>query len=61
MGDSTLPLEIIGTLAVHLIIAVVVDVASVVGRPEPEKPRQKLSLVDLDTRNVTPPSCSPRG
>lgn len=48
-SESTLPLVIAGTLAVHLIVAVVVDVASVVGRDETKKEIQKLSLVDIKT------------
>ena len=48
-SESTIPLVIAGTLAVHLIVAVVVDVASVVGREETKKEIQKLSLVDIKT------------
>ncbi len=55
MAESSLPLVIAGTLAVHLLVAVVVDVASVVGRKEDRPPPPRLSLVDLDTRAMTPP------
>jgi protein TonB len=54
MAQSTLPLAIAGTLAVHLIIAVVVDVASVVGREERTSKPTKIRLVEINTDNVQP-------
>lgn len=55
MAQSTLPLTIAGTLAVHLIIAVTVDVFSVVGRSPPRPPKQTLTLVDIDVKAIPPP------
>jgi len=54
-SESTLPLVIAGTLAVHLIVAVAIDVASVVGREEKKKEIPKLSLVDIKTLMPPPP------
>jgi protein TonB len=54
MAQSTLPLAIAGTLAVHLIVAVVMDVASVVGREEKHPKPPKLRLVDIKTDNIEP-------
>jgi protein TonB len=47
-SQSTLPLVIAGTLAVHLILAVVVDAVSVVWRPEPKQEQTKLRLVNIN-------------
>jgi periplasmic protein TonB len=54
MAQSTLPLAIAGTLAVHLIIAVVVDVASVVGREEKKSNPTKIRLTKINTDNIEP-------
>src|SRR5690348_3030085 len=54
MAQSTLPLAIAGTLAVHLIIAVVVDAASVIGREEKTSTPTKIRLVEINTDNVQP-------
>ena len=54
MAQSTLPLAIAGTLAVHLIVAVVMDVASVVGREEKHPKPPKLRMVDIKTDNIEP-------
>lgn len=58
-STSTLPLAIAGTLAVHLLIAVLVDVATVVGREEKKKDAPKLSLVDIKTVPVREPEPPP--
>jgi TonB family protein len=54
MAQSTLPLAIAGTLAVHLILAVVVDVASVVGRDERKPKPPKIRLAKINTDNIQP-------
>ena len=54
-SPSTLPLAIAGTLAVHLLIAVLVDVATVVGREEKKRDAPKLTLVDIKTVPVRAP------
>ncbi|MBZ0238236.1 MAG: hypothetical protein K8M05_38350, partial [Deltaproteobacteria bacterium] len=58
-SQSTLPLAIAGTLAVHLLVAVLVDVASVVGRDEEKKEIAKLSLVDIKSIPEPPPPPPP--
>ncbi|HUQ07973.1 MAG TPA: energy transducer TonB [Kofleriaceae bacterium] len=46
---------IAGTLAVHLILAVVIDAVSVVWRPEPKPQLQKLRFVNIDDIIPDPP------
>lgn len=58
-SESTLPLVIAATLAVHLVIAVVIDVFSVVWKPEPKKELKRLSLVDIDTKAMREPDPPP--
>lgn len=55
MAQSRLTLAIAGTLAVHLTLAIAIDVATVVGRDEDAPPPPRLTLVDLDTRPLEPP------
>lgn len=57
--QSTIPLVIAGTAAVHLLIAVAIDVASVVGREEEDDETDTLSLVDIDTSQLPPPPPEP--
>src|SRR5688572_26054716 len=58
-SQSTVPLAIAGTLAVHLLIAVVIDFVSIVWKPEPKKVRQTLGLVDIDTSRIPDPPPPP--
>lgn len=53
--QSTLPIVLAGTAAVHLIIAVAIDIASVVGREEDDDEPMTLGLVEIDTRELLPP------
>jgi protein TonB len=54
-SQSTVPLMIAGTLAVHLILAVVIDAVSVVWRPEPKPVREKLRFVNINEIIPDPP------
>ncbi len=56
-SSSSAPLVVIGALAVHLLVVVVIDVVTVVGRKIPEPPRQKLGLIDVKT--LPPPEPPP--
>lgn len=57
--QSHLPLVIAGTAAVHLLIAVAIDFASVTWREDDDDERETLSLIDIDTSKIPPPEPVP--
>ena len=52
---STLQLTVAATVAIHLIVAVVIDAVGVVNQEAPRPPPLRISTIDLDTRTLAPP------
>ena len=52
---STLHLTVAATIAVHLMLAVVVDAVGVVSKEPPRPPPPRVSLVDIDVSQLRPP------
>ncbi len=56
---STLHLTVAATIAVHLMLAVVVDAVGVVSKEPPRPPPPRVSLVDIDVSQLRPPPPPP--